>query len=110
SYFLDLASDPKWLDLHGDKKLRGLLATYPREAVAAQLAFFVFAGHDTTVHLIGSLLFMMASRPELWMQLRAEPAWRDAATEETLRYESPIQKICRVTAKQVTIAGVEIPE
>ncbi|MET0408434.1 MAG: cytochrome P450 [Hyphomicrobium sp.] len=108
-YFLDLVADPSWVSKHGQSKFRGLINSYPKEAVAAQLAFLLFAGHETTVHLLGNTFLQLALRPQLWEQLRANPKLATAAIEEALRFDSPIQKICRTTASAVTIGGTDIP-
>lgn len=112
SYFAALAQDEAWLRLHeaaGRDSLRDLARKYPPEVVASNLAFLVFAGHETTVHLIGSLMLHLALRPDLWRLLRARKHLVPNAVNEALRFESPVQKMCRRTSDWVEIEGRAIP-
>lgn len=70
--------------------------------------FFV-AGSETTTNLIGNILNILADRPELWQQLRENRSLVNAVIEETLRYESPAQRIQRQTSREVEISGVKLP-
>jgi cytochrome P450 len=112
SYFLALVQDPVWLRAQeeaGRNRLSALLRTVPPQVTAANLAFLVFAGHETTVHLMGSLLLHLALRPQLWAELRANPALVPDAVAEALRFESPVQKMCRWTSSRVELEGCTIP-
>lgn len=79
-------------------------AAGPRTA-AANLAFIAFAGHETTVHLIASMLFHLALAPDVWRALRGTPAMAPAVVSEALRLESPVQKISRWALDDVVFAG-----
>jgi cytochrome P450 len=68
----------------------------------------LIAGNETTTNLIGNILNVLATRPDLWQQLRSDRALVEAEIEESLRYESPIQRITRTTTQEVEIAGVPI--
>lgn len=72
------------------------------------LAFFAFAGHETTVHLIGSMLMLLSRSPDLWAAVRANPRLVPRLVDETLRLESPVQKLARWAAADVTIGGMAI--
>ena len=113
SYFLALAQDQTWARLQaatgGCLGLSDLTKKFPPEVVAANLALLVFAGHETTVHLIGSLLLHLALRPQVWTLLRARPDLVPNAVMEALRFESPVQKMCRWSHDWVEIAGRTIP-
>lgn len=106
SYFLDLVTDPTW---RRGSDFRRILQSTPKEALAAHMAFLVFAGHETTVHLLASMMQLLAVRPADWRRLQDAPALARSAVEETLRFESPVQKIMRRTAESVTIEGITIP-
>ena len=111
-YFLALVQDPVWLRAQEEAECNGLSAltrTVPPEVSAANLALLVFAGHETTVHLMGSLLLHLALRPHLWAELRANPALVPNAVAEALRFESPVQKMCRWTSGPVALEGRTIP-
>jgi hypothetical protein len=66
------------------------------------------AGLDTTVHGIGNALYCLATHPDQWARLHAEPALARAAFEEALRFESPVQAFFRTTTRAVTVDGVTL--
>ena len=72
------------------------------------IAFLAFAGHETTVHLLGNMLFHLTHAPAQWEALRANRHLVSNAVVETLRMESPVQKICRWPLQQIELGGREI--
>jgi len=108
-YFLSLTSDPVWRRCTGSGNLGDLVAKFPNEVVAANLALLVFTGHETTMHLIGSMMLNLAQRPADWQRLRRDPMLVPNVVNEVLRFESPVQKICRQTNADIEIAGTLIP-
>jgi cytochrome P450 len=70
----------------------------------------LLAGNETTTSLIGNLLNVLVDRPDLWEALRADRTLVAGAVEETLRYDSPIQMLWRVTTRPVELHGVTIPK
>jgi len=68
------------------------------------------AGNNTTVNLIGNMLNALAERPALWEQLRADRELVERVIDETLRYESPVQRLPRTTTRDVELSGVTIPK
>jgi cytochrome P450 family 109 len=69
----------------------------------------LIAGNETTTNLIGNILNVLAERPALWQQLRGDRSLVETVIEETLRYESPVQRIPRYTTRDVEVSGVSIP-
>ncbi len=69
----------------------------------------LIAGNETTTNLIGNMLGVLADRPELWEQLRQDRSLVDTVIEETLRFESPTQRLSRQTTRAVELSGVSIP-
>ena len=57
----------------------------------------LIAGNETTTHLIGNILNILVDRPALWQQLREDRRLVEPVIEETLRYESPVQRTPRET-------------
>ena len=70
----------------------------------------LIAGNETTTNLISNLLNILVERPALWQQLREERSLIETVIEETLRYESPVQRLFRVTTREVAVSGVQIPQ
>jgi cytochrome P450 len=67
------------------------------------------AGNETTTNLIGNMLHLLVERPELWQRLRDDRLLVDKIIAETLRFESPVQFLPRVTKRDVEVSGVMIP-
>jgi hypothetical protein len=68
------------------------------------------AGNETTTNLLGNLLNVLVDRPVLWQQLREERSLVETVIEETLRSESPVQRLLRQTTREVEVSGVRIPQ
>jgi len=68
----------------------------------------LIAGNETTTNLFGNLLNLLTDRPDLWQQLRADRGLVETVIEETLRYESPVQRLFRTAARDVEVAGTKI--
>ncbi|MEP6565237.1 MAG: cytochrome P450 [Mesorhizobium sp.] len=79
------------------------------DVAGANLALLAFAGHETTVHLTGNLLFHLAHAPDQLAMLRADPALGVNAVAETLRLESPVQKICRWPTETMELGAHLLP-
>lgn len=84
-------------------------ALTPAEA-AFTLMVLLGAGGETTTSLIGNAIHILAERPDLQAELRAEPALVPAFVEEVLRYESPFRFHPRTARGPVELGGVEIPD
>jgi cytochrome P450 len=69
----------------------------------------LIAGNETTTNLMGNIFHLLAGRPELWQQLRADRSLVDGVIEETLRYESPVHRLSRAATTDVEVSGVRIP-
>jgi hypothetical protein len=69
----------------------------------------LIAGNETTTNLMGNMLNILIDRPKLWRKLREDRSLVEPVIEETLRYESPVQQLLRMTTREVTVSGVTIP-
>ncbi|MDT0380368.1 cytochrome P450 [Streptomyces sp. DSM 42041] len=68
------------------------------------------AGHETTVNLISNGVLALLRHPDQLAALRTDPALIDAAVEEMLRYDGPVETpTYRFTVEPVEIGGVTIP-
>jgi cytochrome P450 len=70
---------------------------------------FLSAGVDTTVNGLGNALWCLATHPQAYAKLHADPSLARTAFEETLRYESAVQTFFRTTSRDVALAGVPLP-
>jgi cytochrome P450 len=68
------------------------------------------AGFDTTVHGLGAAMRALATNPDAFAALRADPSKARAAFEEAVRLESPVQTFFRTTTREVALGGTPIPE
>ena len=69
----------------------------------------LIAGHETTTSLLGLMLYRLIERPQIFDQLRSDPTLLDAAIEEALRFDSPVQGLFRTNAEAVSLHGHDIP-
>lgn len=77
----------------------------------AMLFLILFAGHETTVNLLGSGTLALLQHPEQFEMLKANPNWLDSAIEELLRYTNPVQHIAqRYLLEDVEFGGVTVPQ
>ena len=64
------------------------------------------AGFETTVNLIGNAVNALLAHPRQWADLCADPAGlAGAAVEETLRWDSPVQRTARCAYEDIELAG-----
>jgi cytochrome P450 len=67
----------------------------PPLTALGMVQLMVVAGHETTVHGIGSLLFRVAAEPGLKERLLADPALLRPTVHESLRIDPPIMHMAR---------------
>jgi len=79
--------------------------------LVATAAMLLFAGHETTVNLLGNGMLTLLRHPSMLERLRNAPDLIPATVEELLRYEPPVQFLPqRTTLDEITIAGTTIPK
>lgn len=74
----------------------------------AQCAMLLFAGFETTRHLLGSGLQALLAHPEQWQRLRQAPELLSGAVRELLRYDSPVQYTGRRVATDLVLHGQQL--
>ena len=96
----DLLSALIAAEAEGDKLSEG-------ELFSMIILLFV-AGHETTTNLIGNGTLALMRHRDQFDALRADPGLAPAATEELLRYDSPVQVTGRTATEAVEIAGIPL--
>ena len=78
--------------------------------LTSMVFLILVAGHETTVHLIGSGVLALLTYPEQLALLRTEPHRLPDAVEELLRFNGPLQVATfRLTTEPVDVGEVTIP-
>lgn len=113
AYFTDLFARRRG-DGRGTDDLAGALASqvpaHLSDQEAVDTAIFLYgAGFETTSHLLGNALALLAGRPDLVVQLRHEPRLIPTAVSEFLRYDTSVQIAGRAAMTPVPAMGYEIP-
>ncbi|MFJ3231893.1 cytochrome P450 [Streptomyces sp. NPDC086787] len=116
--YLDELIEDKRCAGPGDDLLSDLLRTTAEDGdrLSSQelrgMAFLLLiAGHETTVNLIGNTVLTLLTHPAQLAELRADMTLLDAAIEETLRFEGPVENATyRFAAQPLEIAGTAIAE
>jgi cytochrome P450 len=67
------------------------------------------AGNESTAGLVGNMVNLLLSRPDLWTTLRADRALIEPFIEEVLRFDSPVQILTRWPVRDCDVAGIELP-
>ncbi|MEA2741613.1 MAG: hypothetical protein QOH05_4920 [Acetobacteraceae bacterium] len=79
---------------------------FTRHEVLVNTSLLLLAGHETTINLIcnGTLAFLQ--HPDQWKLLQKNAgALAKSATEECLRYDSPVKSIQRIASQDVEMRG-----
>jgi hypothetical protein len=98
----------------GDDLLSALIAAeddgdrLTRDEVISNLVLLLFAGHETTVNLIGNGTLALMRNRDQWERLRNDPSLARHGVEEMLRYDSPVQLTSRSVSVDMEIGGKTI--
>lgn len=75
------------------------------EQLLATCLMLLFAGHDSTVNLIGSSMLSLLLHPDQLFRLRHEPTLMRNAVHEFLRFESPVMRHDRLARETFDLHG-----
>jgi cytochrome P450 len=78
------------------------------QRVIEMITLVIFGGVDTTGSLISSVLQWLTHNPTEHARLREDPSLLQPATEEFLRYFSPVPGLARTATKQCTLGDRQI--
>ena len=82
---------------------------FTEHELIATVVLLLFAGHETTVNLIGNGTLALLRYPDQWRLLVDQPGLAANATEELLRYDSSVQLTSRTVFEELEIGGVTLP-
>jgi pimeloyl-[acyl-carrier protein] synthase len=97
-----------------DDLLSGLIAAEEQgdrlseDELLSTCVLLFFAGHETTVNLIGNGTLALLRNPEQFERLRSNPSLLPNAIEEFLRYDSPVQRTGRTVLEDVEVGGWQL--
>jgi cytochrome P450 len=85
----------------GEKK-----GIFSRHEVLVNTSLLLLAGHETTINLICNGTHALLRHPDQFALLRQDPAGlAKPATEECLRYDSPVKSIQRIASQDIEFRG-----
>ena len=112
-YFADLAADRR---AHPTDDLATVIANgevggcpMDRHASLWYFTIVATAGHDTTSFALSGGLEALLRHPDQVQLLQQDPALVTNATEEIIRWTSPVRHFLRYLTEPAVLAGVEIP-
>ena len=82
--------------------------TLSEEELVDTCVLLLFAGHETTMNLIGNGMLALLRHPDELCRLRVDSSLVGSAVEELLRFDSPVQIRVRIAREPVEIGGRRI--
>jgi cytochrome P450 len=79
---------------------------FTRHEVLVNTSLLLLAGHETTINLLCNGTLSFIRHPEQWALYKQDPVGQAKwATEECLRYDSPVISIQRIASQDVELRG-----
>lgn len=103
----DLLSDLCEAEIDTDDGGRRRLDMAEMLSIVQQL---LVAGNETTTKALTEGVKLLATHPEQWAALQADPSRAPAVTEEVLRLATPTQGMFRLVTRDTEIDGVPVPK
>ena len=117
-YFRDLIAQRRRRPTAQEDVLTGLLSAEENGALLSEQELLstcsavLFGGHETTTNLITNMVLMLTRFPQAQADLRRDfasvPSAIPSFVEETLRFESPVQRMGRTAGEDFELHGVPI--
>ena len=94
----------------GDDLITDLVAAdLTPDEVVGTAALLLMAGHEATVNVIGNGVLALLRHPAQWQRLLADPGLDEAAVEELIRFDPPLQLFERTAVVDTEVAGHPVP-
>ncbi|MGV0627725.1 cytochrome P450 [Mycolicibacter minnesotensis] len=77
--------------------------------VSPLLLDYIAPSSDTTISSISSAIHLLATHPDQWALLKADPTLIPNVVNEVVRFESPVRAFTRKALKETTVGDVTIP-
>jgi cytochrome P450 len=112
-YFSDLAAERRkhpredLISIMVAAEGRGDLET--EEELIFSAMFTLLAGHETTMNMIGNGMLALLRNPDALVRLKSAPSLIEAALDEFLRFDSPVQVTFRTASEDIELGGRTIP-
>jgi cytochrome P450 len=84
-------------------------ARLSEERIHGFLGLLLPAGAETTLRVMGNCLYALLQRPAVLARVAADHSLIPAVIEETLRWETSVTMVSRVTTRETEVGGVTIP-
>jgi len=84
-------------------------ARLTEEEILATCVLLLFAGQETTAHLLSSGTWLLLRHPDELRKLRDGSASWASVVEEILRYEAPVKGMLRLARSNLELGGQRIP-
>jgi cytochrome P450 len=79
---------------------------FTRHQVLVNTSLLLLAGHETTINLICNGVLAFLQHPDQWEKYKRDvEGLAKSATEECLRYDSPVKSIQRIATRDVEMRG-----
>lgn len=78
------------------------------DELLATCMLLLVAGHETTANLIGNGVHALMRHRDQWDRLTGDPSLARPATEELLRFDSPVQFLQRTALEDLELGGTEL--
>lgn len=79
-----------------------------RAVVVGMVRLMISAGHETTVHGIGTLCYRVLTEPGVRERLLADPSLRKAAVLEAMRLDPPVMHMARTVVDDHELRGQQL--
>ncbi len=100
-----------------DTLIDSLIAAHDNEdklssiELVSMCMLLIIAGHETTANMLSSGMNIFLNHPEQFDLLKKHPEYMESAIEETLRFDSPVQRgTFRITTKECEFGGKKFHE